>query len=84
MIRNSTAWDICVRFQEQVRNDPCYLTKVLITCDNGCIYGYKQQSSQWKDSPKKVCQADADFFSDTEDIVHKKFVPPNMTINAEF
>jgi Holliday junction resolvasome RuvABC DNA-binding subunit len=48
---------VCYELQEQVQNDPTFLSKI-IREDETWVYGYnletKQQSSQWK-SPSSLC-----------------------------
>ena len=83
---------ICQELKETVKNDPTLLLNV-ITGDESIVYAYdpetKLQSSQWKSpgspGPKKsklkmmlIC------FFDQEGIVHREFVPPGMTVNADF
>jgi len=80
-----------------VINDPTLLLNV-ITGDESIVYAYdpktKLQSSQWKSPgsprPKKVCMEKSKLkamlicFFDQEGIVHRKFVSPGMTVNANF
>jgi len=80
-----------------VINDPTLLLNV-ITGDESIVYAYdpdtKLQSSQWKStgSPrtKKVCMEKSKLktilicFFDQEGIVYRKFVPPGVTVNANF
>jgi hypothetical protein len=82
---------------EQVRNDPDILSKV-VTVDENWIYGYnhemKQQSSQKEastcNSPEESAASEkqhevgADYFFDTDAIIHKDFVLPGQTINVKF
>ena len=78
-------------------NDPTLLLNV-ITGDESIVYAYdpetKLQSSQWKSPesprPKKACMQKSKLktmlicFFDQEGIIHWEFVPPGMTVNADF
>jgi len=80
-----------------VINDPTLLLNV-ITSDECIVYAYdpetKLQSSQWKSPgsprPKKACIQKSKLktilicFFDQEGIVQREFVPPGMTVNADF
>jgi len=88
---------ICQEVKETVINDPILLLNV-ITGDESIVYAYdpetKLQSSQWKSPgsprPKKARMQKSKlktmliFFFDQEGIVHQEFVPPGMTVNADF
>jgi len=88
---------ICQELKETVTNDPTLLLNV-ITGDESIVYAYdpetKLQSSQWKSPgsprPKKACLQKSKLktmlicFFDQEGIVHRKFVSPGMTVNADF
>jgi len=88
---------ICQELKETVINDPTLLLNV-ITGDESIVYAYdpekKLQSSQWKSPrsprPKKACiqksklKAMLICFFNQEGIVHWEFVPPGMTVNADF
>ena len=83
--------------KETVINDPTLLLNV-ITGDESIVYAYdpetKLQSSQWKSPgsprPKKARMQKSKLktmlicFFDQEGIVHREFVPPGMTVNADF
>jgi len=83
--------------QETVINDPTLLLNV-ITGDESIVYVYdpetKLQFSQWKSPgsprPKKARMQKSKLkmmlicFFDQEGIVHREFVPPGMTVNADF
>jgi len=70
----------------------------VITGDESIVYAYdpetELQYSQWKSpgSPtpkksaykKKQTEDDAHFYFAQEGIVHRQFVPPGMTVNADF
>jgi len=80
-----------------VKNDPTLLLNV-ITGDESIIYAYdpetKLHSSQWKSPgsprPKKACMQKSKLktmlicFFDQGGIVHREFVPPGKTVNADF
>ena len=88
---------ICQELKETVINDPTLLLNV-ITGDESIVYAYdpetKLQSSQWKSPgsprPKKARMQKSKLktvlicFFDQEGIVHREFVPPGMTVNADF
>jgi len=88
---------ICQELKETVINDPTLLLNV-ITGDESNVYACDQdaklQSSQWKSPgsprPKKACMQKSKLkmmlicFFDQEGIVHREFVPPGMTVNANF
>jgi len=88
---------ICQELKETVRNNPTLLLNV-ITGDESIVYAYdpetKLQSSQWKSlaspRPKKAHMQKSKLktmlicFFDQEGIVHREFVPPGMTVNADF
>jgi len=88
---------ICQELKETVINDPTLLLNV-ITGDESIVYAYepetKLQSSQWKSPasprPKKARMQKANWrrcslVSLTKrGIVHREFVPPGMTVNADF
>ena len=88
---------ICQELKETVINDPTLLLNV-ITGDENIVYAYDPetnlQSSQWKSSgsprPKKTRMQKSKLktilicFFDQEGIVHREFVPPGMTVNADF
>jgi len=88
---------ICQELKETVINDPTPLLNV-ITGDESVVYAYDQetklQSSQWKSPgspiPKKARMQKSKLkrmlicFFDQEGIVHREFVPPGMTVNADF
>jgi len=77
--------------------DPTILLNVK-TGDESIVYAYdpetKLQSSQWKSPvsqrPKKARMQKRKlktmliYFFDQEGIVHREFVPPGMTVNADF
>ena len=82
---------ICQELKETVINDPTLLLNI-ITGDESIVYAYdpeiKLQSSQWK-SPKARMQKSKlktmlICFFDQEGIIHREFVPPGMTVNADF
>ena len=78
-------------------NDPTLLLNV-ITGDESNVYAYdletKLQSSQWKSpgspKPKKARMPKSKLkqilicFFDQEGIVYREFVPPGMSVNADF
>ena len=84
------------KLKETVKNDPTLLLNV-ITGDENIVYAYdpetKLQSSQWKipgsPRPTKARMQKSKLkmmlicFSDQEGIVHREFVPPAMTVNAD-
>ena len=86
---------ICQELKETVINDPTLLLNVIISF---IVYAYdpetKLQSSQWKSPgsrrPKKARMQKSKLktmlicFFDQEGIVHWEFVPPGMTVNADF
>jgi len=88
---------ICQELKKTVKNDPTLLLNV-ITSDESIVYAYdpekKLQSSQWKSPgsprPKKARMQKSKlktmliFFFDQEGIVNREFVPPGMTVNADF
>jgi len=88
---------ICQELKETVINDPTLLLNI-ITGDESIVYAYdpetKLQSSQWKSPgsprPKKARTQKTKLktmlicFFDQEGIVHRKFVPPGMMVNAHF
>ena len=87
---------ICQELKETVINDPTLLLNVN-TGDVSIVYAYdpetKPQSSQWKSPgsprPKKARMQKSKLkmlicFFDQEGIVHWEFVPPGMTVNADF
>jgi len=88
---------ICQDLKETVINDPTLLLNV-ITGDESIVYTYdpesKLQSSQWKSPgsprPKKTRTQKSKLkkmlicFFDQQGIVHREFVPPGMTVNADF
>jgi len=88
---------ICQELKETVINDPTLLLNV-ITSDENIVYAYdpetKLQSLQWKSPasprPKKARMQKSKLktmlicFFDQEGIVHRGFVPPGMTVNADF
>jgi len=87
---------ICQELKETVKNDPMLLLNVIIG-DESIVYAYdpetKLQSSQWKSPgsprPKKTHMQKSKLktlicFFDQEGIVHWEFVPPGMTVNADF
>jgi len=88
---------ICQELKETVINDPTLLLNV-ITGNESIVYAYdpetKLQSSQWKSPgsprPKKAHIQKSKLktmlicFLDQEGIVHREFVPPGMTVNADF
>jgi len=88
---------ICQELKETVKNDPTLLLNV-ITGDESIVYAYdpetKLQSSQWKSPgsprPKKARMQKSKLktmlicFFDQEGIVHREFVPPGMTVSADF
>jgi len=88
---------ICQELKETVKNDPTLLSNV-ITGDESIVYAYdpetKLQSSQWKSPgssrPKKARTQKSKLkmmlicFFGQEGIVHREFVPPGMTVNADF
>ena len=88
---------ICQELKETVINDPTLLLNV-ITGDESIVYAYdpetKLQSSQWKSPgsprPKKARMQKSKLkmmlicFFDQDGIVHREFVPPGMTVNADF
>jgi len=88
---------ICQELKETVINGPTLLLNV-ITDDESTVYDYdpetKLQSSQWKNPgsprPKKARMQKSKlktmlvYFFDQERIIHREFVPPGMTVNADF
>ena len=88
---------ICQDLKETVINDPTLLLNV-ITGDESIFYAYdpetKLQSSQWKSPgyprPKNVYMEKSKLkmmlicFFEQEWIIHRNFVPPGMTVNANF
>jgi len=88
---------ISQELKETVINNPTLLLNV-ITGDESIVYAYnpetKLQSSQWKSSgsprPEKERMQKSKLktmlicFFDQEGIVHREFVPPGMTVNADF
>jgi len=88
---------ICQELKETVINDPTLLLNV-ITGDESNVYAYdletKLQSSQWKSpgspKPKKARMPKSKLkqilicFFDQEGIVYREFVPPGMSVNADF
>jgi transposase len=88
---------ICQELKETVKNDPTLLLNI-ITGDESIVYAYdpetKLQSSRWKSPgsprPKKARMQKSKLktmlicFFDQEGIVHREFVPPGMTVNADF
>jgi len=88
---------ICQELKGTVKNDPTLPLNV-ITGDESIVYAYdletKLQSSQWKSPgsprPKKARMQKRKLkmmlicFFDQEGIVHREFVPPGMTDNADF
>jgi len=88
---------VCQELKDLALTDPTFISKV-VTGDESWVYGYdpetKQQSSQWKSPhsprPKKARQVRSDIksmlicFFDQEGIVHKEFVPPGQTVNADY
>jgi len=88
---------ICQELKETVINDPTLLLNV-ITGNESIVYAYdpetKLQFSQWKSpaSPrsKKAHMQKSKLntmlicFFEQEGIVHREFVPPGMTVNADF
>jgi len=89
--------EICQELKETVINDPTLLLNVIIG-DESIVYAYdpetKLQYSQWKSPgsprPKKAHMQKSKLkkificFFDQEGIVHREFVPPGMTVNADF
>jgi len=88
---------ICQELKETVINDPTLLLNV-ITGDESIVYAKdpekKLQSLQWKSPgsprPKKTRMHKSKLktmlicFFDQEEIVHREFVPPGMTVNADY
>ena len=88
---------ICQELKETVINNPTLLLNVF-TGDVSIVYAYNPetelQSSQWKSpgspGPKKARMQKSKLkmmlicFFDQEGIVHREFVPPGMTVNADF
>jgi len=88
---------ICQELKETVTNDHTLLLNV-ITGDESIVYAYdpetKLQSAQWKSPgsprPKKARTQKSKLktmlicFFDQEGIVHREFVPPGMTVKADF
>jgi histone-lysine N-methyltransferase SETMAR len=86
--------NVCCDLQEELKNDPQFLIKVVTGDENWC-YSYdpesKQQSSQWKSPnsprPKKAGQVRSSVktmlisFFDTDGTVNKEFVPQRQTVN---
>ena len=86
--KGSLQLQACFEFQNQLKEDPDFLSKV-ITGDESWCYGYnpetKQQSSQWKSPgsprPKKARQVKSNIetmlicFFDCRGVVHAEFVP---------
>jgi hypothetical protein len=89
----------CLELREKANGDPTFMCIFrIITGDESWIYGSdperKQQSSQWK-SPQsqrakkgaagpEFIKEHAHCFFDVKGIVHRKFVPPNTTVNSYF
>jgi len=87
---------ICQKLKETLKNDPMLLLNV-ITGDESIVNAYdpetKLQSSQWKSPrsprPKKTHVQKSKLktmlicFFDQEGIIHREFVPPGMTVNAD-
>ena len=94
MKRVAAKFVICHDLQEELKDDPQFLTKVLIGDENWC-YGYdpesEQQSCQWKSpnsrSSKIPWQVRSSFktmlisFFDVDGIVYREFVSPGHTVN---
>jgi len=88
---------ICQELKETLISDPTLFLNV-ITGDESIVYAYdpetKLQSSQWKipgsPRPKKARMKKSKLktmlicFFDQEGIVHREFVPPGITVNADF
>ena len=88
---------ICHDLQEELKDDPHFLTKVVTGYDIWC-YDYdpesEQQSSQWKSPnsprPKIARQVRSSFKTtlislfDVDGIVHREFVSPGQTVNQKF
>jgi len=88
---------ICQELKETVINEPTLLLNVIIG-EESIGYAYdpetKLQSSQWKSPgsprPKTARMQESKMktmlicFFDQEGIVHREFVPPGMTVNADF
>jgi hypothetical protein len=86
---------VCLEIREKANEDPTFIRiSGIITGDESWNYGYdqetKQQSSQWK-SPhhqeQKRHGRDREHvhcFFDVKGIVHREFVPPRTTVNADF
>jgi histone-lysine N-methyltransferase SETMAR len=87
--------NMCLELWEKANEDPTFISRIIMG-DESWIYGYdpetKQQSSLWKSpqSPrvKKARQVRSStksmliVFFDGKGIVHRKFVPPKMTVNS--
>ena len=83
--------------QEELKDDPQFLTKV-VKGDEGWCYSYdhesEQQKSQWKSPnsprPKTAQQVRSSFKTmlislfDVDGIVHREFVSPGHTVNQKF
>jgi hypothetical protein len=83
--------------QEELKDDPHFLTKVVI-CDESWCHGYdsesEQQSSQWKspNSPRtKIAQQIRSSFKkiltslfDVDGMVYREFVSPEHTVNQKY
>ena len=87
---------VCTELKEQAEKDANFISTI-ITGDECWVFGYKpemkQQLSQWQtpnSKPKKALQVQGNVksmlvcFFDTEDIIHKEFVPPGQTVNGKF
>ena len=87
---------ICQELKETVINNPTLLLNVT-TGDESIVYAYdpetKLQSLQWKSPgsprPKRARMQKSKLktlicFFDQEGIGHREFVPPAMTVNADF
>ena len=93
MKRVAAKFVICHDLQEDLKDDPQFLTKD-VTGDESWCYGYdpepEQQSSQWKSpnlpTPKIAWQVHSNFISffDVDGIVHREFVSPGHTVNQKF
>jgi hypothetical protein len=97
MKRVAAKFVICRDMQEELKDDPQFLTKVVIGVES-LRYGYypesEQQSSQWKSPnsprPKIVRQVHSGFktmlisFFDLDGIVYKECVSPGHTVNQKF
>jgi len=91
MKRVAAKFVICRDMQEELKDDPQFLTKVVIGVES-LRYGYypesEQQSSQWKSS--QAWQVHSTFktmlisFFDIDGIVHREFVFPGHAVNQKF